>query len=119
GWEKGDGRTLFLVGDPMQSIYRFREAKVALFLQAWESAVIPAKAGTPLPAGIPFDVALEPLTLTTNFRSQAGLVDWYNASFPSILPREADPASGAVPYSLASPHHAALAGDAVQWHHMP
>src|SRR5438874_1359517 len=105
GWEKGDGRTLFLVGDPMQSIYRFREAKVALFLQAWEEGL-----GT---------VALERLTLTTNFRSQAGLVDWYNASFPSILPREADPASGAVPYSPASPHHSALAGDAVQWHHMP
>src|SRR3954468_7255976 len=70
GWEKGDGRTLFLVGDPMQSIYRFREAKVALFLQAWESAldVIPAKAGTPLPAGTPFGFALEQLTLTTNFR---------------------------------------------------
>src|SRR5438552_5153858 len=96
----------------MQSIYRFREAKVALFLQVWESgklAVAPAEAG----------VQLEHLTLTTNFRSQAGLVDWYNASFPSILPREADPASGAVPYSPASPHHAALAGDAVQWHHMP
>src|SRR5687767_2482267 len=53
GWqqdgEMSDGRTLFLVGDPMQSIYRFREAKVALFLQVWESGslgVIPAKAGT-------------------------------------------------------------------------
>src|SRR2546421_3854295 len=71
GWEQGDGRTLFLVGDPMQSIYRFREAKVALFLQAWDTgllAVAPAKAG----------VQLERLTLTTNFRSQAGLVDWYN-----------------------------------------
>src|SRR5262249_21348287 len=34
GWEPGDGRTLFVVGDPMQSIYRFREAQVALFLKA-------------------------------------------------------------------------------------
>ena len=96
GWEPADGRTLFLVGDPMQSIYRFREAKVALFLQAWEEGirVTPAQPG----------VALERLTLTTNFRSQRGLVDWYNASFPHILPKEADVASGAVPYSRATPH---------------
>src|SRR5437763_797332 len=105
GWEPGDGRTLFLVGDPMQSIYRFREAKVALFLQAWDSGL--------------GSVKLERLTLTTNFRSQAGLVDWYNAAFPEILPREADPASGAVPHSRATPKHAALAGDAATWHHVP
>jgi ATP-dependent helicase/nuclease subunit A len=105
GWEQGDGRTLFLVGDPMQSIYRFREAKVALFLQAWEQGL-----GT---------VALERLTLTTNFRSQRSLVDWYNASFPHILPKEADVASGAVPYSPATPHHDSLPNSAVTWHHMP
>ena len=56
----------------MQSIYRFREAKVALFLQAWEQGL--------------GSVELEPLTLSTNFRSQGGLVDWFNAAFPHILP---------------------------------
>jgi len=102
GWEPGDGRTLFLVGDPMQSIYRFREAKVALFLQAWEQGL--------------GSVKLERLTLSTNFRSQAGLVDWFNASFPHILPPEADPASGAVPYTKATSKHPALSGSAATWH---
>jgi ATP-dependent exoDNAse (exonuclease V) beta subunit len=107
GWEKGDGRTLFLVGDPMQSIYRFREAEVGLFLNAWQGGL-----GT---------VELERLTLSTNFRSQAGLVSWFNASFPAILPREADRSSGAVPYSAATPHpeKPALPGDAATWHHVP
>ena len=39
GWEEGDGRTLFVVGDPMQSIYQFREAEVGLFLRARDSGI--------------------------------------------------------------------------------
>jgi ATP-dependent exoDNAse (exonuclease V) beta subunit len=107
GWQPQDGRTLFLVGDPMQSIYRFREAQVALFLDAWERGL-----GT---------VALEPLTLKTNFRSQPGLVAWFNAAFPRILPAQADRASGAVPYApkVPAPDKRALAGEAVTWEALP
>jgi len=85
GWQPGDGRTLFLVGDPMQSIYRFREADVGLFLRARHQGI-----GA---------VTLEPLTLSVNFRSQADIVDWLNAAFRRVLPRDEDFAAGAVPYT--------------------
>ena len=98
----GGGRTLFLVGDPMQSIYRFREAEVSLFLNARKSGI--------------GSVKLEPLTLKTNFRSQAGLVEWFNASFPRVLPEAEEESSGAVPYSPAAAKHEALPGPAVTWH---
>ena len=39
GWTEGDGRTLLAVGDPMQSIYRFREAEVGLFLNAARAGI--------------------------------------------------------------------------------
>jgi ATP-dependent helicase/nuclease subunit A len=106
GWQPGEGRTAFLVGDPMQSIYRFREAEVALFLDAWRGGL----------GALP----LERLTLTTNFRSQPKLVEWFNASFRDILPRAAERATGAVPYSgaTAHPEKAALPGEPVAWHHV-
>jgi ATP-dependent exoDNAse (exonuclease V) beta subunit len=106
-WSPGDGRTLFLVGDPMQSIYRFREAQVGLFLQARERGI--------------GNVKLEPVTLSTNFRSQKNLIDFFNASFSRIFPPQADAASGAVPYSPAVPHpkNAARAGEAATWHALP
>src|SRR5262249_3363240 len=73
GWAPGDGRTLFLVGDPMQSVYRFRDANVRLFLEARARRRLGS-------------VALEPLTLSSNFRSQRGLVDWVNRVFPWVFP---------------------------------
>ena len=90
GWQPGDGRTLFLVGDPMQSIYRFREAEVALFLHAQRAGL--------------GGVKLERLTLSTNFRSQEPLVAWFNSAFSRILPAAADESSGAVPYTPSTPH---------------
>ena len=39
GWTPQDGRTIFCVGDPMQSIYRFRDAEVGEFLLARENGI--------------------------------------------------------------------------------
>ena len=85
GWEPADGRTLFCVGDPMQSIYRFRDAEVGQFLIARERGIGP--------------VRLEPLLLRQNFRSGEHLVHWYNTVFGQILPERDDVTSGAIAYA--------------------
>jgi ATP-dependent exoDNAse (exonuclease V) beta subunit len=102
GWQPDDGHSLFLVGDPMQSIYRFREAEVGLFLDAWERGL--------------GSLSLQPLTLRLNFRSQMGLVDWFNGTFQRILPLQPDVASGAVPYAECAAAYPPHAGAAVTVH---
>lgn len=94
GWEPDDDRTLFCVGDPMQSIYRFRNAEVGQFLLAKQSGI--------------GGVALEPLVLRRNFRSGEILVDWFNTVFADVLPGEDDAALSAVSYAAAVsvPQHA-------------
>ena len=87
GWEQGDGRTLYCVGDPMQSIYRFRNAEVGQFLLARKHGIGHLK--------------LEPLVLRRNFRSGEHLVNWFNEIFPRVMSERDDPASGAVSYSEA------------------
>ena len=84
GWTDGDGRTLFLVGDPMQSIYRFREAEVALFTRVSEQGMS--------------NIRLTPLTLTVNFRSDPRVVAWVNDVFRGCFPEIPDPSRGAVGY---------------------
>ncbi len=88
GWQPGDGRTLFVVGDPMQSIYAFREAEVRNFLDAARSGVVGG-------------VAVGKLALGRNFRSQANLVAHVNATFPQVLETVASHASAAVGFGAA------------------
>jgi ATP-dependent exoDNAse (exonuclease V) beta subunit len=102
GWQPGDGRTLFLVGDPMQSIYRFRKAEVGLFLDAWEGEL--------------GQVPLERLQLTVNFRSEQGVVQWVNGQFPQVFPQQADKLKGAVPYAPSEAFRPPGAGAAVTVH---
>src|SRR6185312_3218065 len=103
GWVPGDGRTLFVVGDPMQSIYAFREADVGHYLEAARQGRIG-------------EVRVSPLALCANFRSEPGLVDCVNALFPRVLEGGATRtaaavavgAAGAARERLDAPH-----GDAV------
>jgi ATP-dependent helicase/nuclease subunit A len=84
GWEEGDGRTLFVVGDAMQSIYRFREAEVGLFLRARAAGI--------------GQVRLRALRLLRNFRAVPELVEFANTVFAEVLPQADEPRSGAVSY---------------------
>lgn len=84
GWQTGDGHTLFLVGDPMQSIYRFRQAEVGLFLQARNQGI--------------GNVQLKSLVLQTNFRSNDALVTWFNQTFKSAFPQQEDINLGAITF---------------------
>lgn len=88
GWQADDGRTLFLVGDPMQSIYYFRDAEVGLFLRAQQQGIA--------------NITLQALTLKCNFRSNANIVTWVNATFSKIFPKHSDITIGAVPYTSAT-----------------
>ncbi|TDD59573.1 DNA helicase UvrD [Kribbella antibiotica] len=63
--EVPDGR-LFVVGDPKQSIYRFRRANIATYLTAQ-------------------DLLGETVTLTTNFRTVPPILDWINHVFATLI----------------------------------
>lgn len=90
GWQEGDGRTFFAVGDPMQSIYRFREGKVGLFLKAMDEGI----------GAVPLDA----LQLSVNFRSAPAVIDWVNAQFSEAFPKRQDRDIGAVTYEPSTAH---------------
>ncbi|MDQ8039776.1 MAG: UvrD-helicase domain-containing protein [Rickettsiella sp.] len=91
GWQIGDGRSLFLVGDPMQSIYRFRKAEVGLFLHVRQNGI----------ANIP----LQALTLSVNFRSNHAIITWINYCFSKVLPQTENINRGAITFSPAISFH--------------
>ena len=84
GWQANDSRTLFCVGDPMQSIYRFRKANVGLFISAEADGI--------------GDIQLKKLQLYRNNRSCPSVVDWINVTFASVFPARDNDAQGAISY---------------------
>ncbi|MDP9007566.1 MAG: UvrD-helicase domain-containing protein [Pseudomonadota bacterium] len=84
GWQKDDGRSIFCVGDPMQSIYGFRQAEVRAFLELAEEGI--------------GEVRFEVQRLRSNFRSDPSLVEWINACFAQLMPRTDDRNRGAIAF---------------------
>jgi ATP-dependent exoDNAse (exonuclease V) beta subunit len=84
-WENDGEKTLFLVGDPMQSIYRFRQAEVGGFLQAQQFGISP--------------IQLKSLSLRSNFRSEKPIIDWINEHMPRTFAVEEDIYLGAITYA--------------------
>ncbi len=91
GWQRGDGRSIFCVGDPMQSIYGFRQAEVRAFLELAEVGI--------------GEIQFEVQRLSSNFRSAPMLIDWVNGCFGRLMPHQDDRERGAIAFR---PSHAAL-----------
>jgi ATP-dependent exoDNAse (exonuclease V) beta subunit len=98
GWEDDPTRSVFLVGDPMQSIYRFRKADVGLFLRVRNRGL-----GKLQP---------ERLQLYLNNRSYAEIIDWVNETFEWVFAPVDNMIDGAVTYtpSVANKGRLAQAG---------
>lgn len=84
GWQADDGRTLFCVGDPMQSIYRFRKANVGLFLSVAQHGI--------------GNIQLKSLKLWRNNRSTPPVVEWVNQAFVQVFPEQDSMTRGAIRY---------------------
>ncbi len=97
-WPGREGRTCFVVGDPMQSIYFFRDADAELFPRVRDL-------GLEIPGGEPLRFDFVPLQ--ANFRTSPELVLRLNRSFGRIF---STPDGGRIPFSPAlaarddSPH---------------
>ncbi|ALU39045.1 hypothetical protein AS188_03985 [Kocuria flava] len=102
GWRElpVEGGRLFMVGDPKQSIYRFRRADIETYLGFQERAAAEASSSI--------------ATLQTNFRSVAPVLEWVNQVFgtlieeehgrqPAYVPLVPDPARPPLPEGFGHP----------------
>jgi len=100
----GHSQTAFLVGDPKQSIYLFRQARVERFLSAMHTGQL-----GDLPLGV--------LRLTANFRSQGTLVDHFNEDFGRIFAASSTHRPEDVPFVSATGMRPGDSGTAARlWH---
>ncbi len=86
---------LFFVGDPKQSIYRFRRADIDVFLRARDTL------GDPV------------VSLTTNFRATPPVIAWVNHVFDSLIRHEPGSQPEYVPLAAAPTRGRPTAGPPV------
>lgn len=89
-WGEGEGRTIFCVGDPMQSIYRFRGADVSVYTHTKEVGLHSEYNSLKLSA----------CTLHQNFRSVVNLIEELGGDvFKHIFPDRGCSSKGTVEFS--------------------
>jgi ATP-dependent helicase/nuclease subunit A len=93
-WDQRAGRTCFVVGDPMQSIYFFRDADAELFPRV-------ARTGLEIPHDLPLE--FDAVRLFANFRTARPLLTRLNDFFGEVF--KADDGSG-VSFAKAEPARA-------------
>ena len=103
-WPQREGRSCFCVGDPMQSIYGFREAEVELF-ERLKSHGLETETDAPL--------LFDPVRLTANFRTAPSLVADLNRRFARIFAE--DDGSG-VRFASADPMRPPLSNATAELH---
>jgi ATP-dependent exoDNAse (exonuclease V) beta subunit len=94
-WPDRSGRSCFVVGDPMQSIYFFRDADAELFERVKELGL-----EIPGAEALPFEF----VPLSSNFRTAPSLVERVNQMFTQVF--ATDDGSG-VQFSAAQPARSA------------
>lgn len=88
-FEQHPYKTIFLVGDPMQSIYRFRSADVGIFLQIQQQGLVHLKP--------------KAIFLKQNFRSAPEIIHNLNQQFETIFPEIENISLGGVKFHHAHP----------------
>lgn len=98
-----ESKTFFAVGDPMQSIYRFRKAEVEIFSRLQ----LNKKLGE--------DLEIQPLYLNTNFRSNTNIIDCLNNTFANLFPSEDDLSLGRIAYKPVIQGGEEISGEGVHY----
>ena len=92
-WEANSGNTFFAVGDPMQSIYGFRNAELGLYQSIYRNGI------TELP-----QLEISPEQLKVNFRSTPTVIAAVNRVFKEVFGEQDDIATGRVAFAESTPH---------------